>query len=81
MIFTKCIFSLQENCTKISVEDISYDVSVRLISSMTSFPFNFELVVFRKYKTLDFFSPILCTGMRYVSFKYSETTLVFLMSK
>ena len=35
--------SLQEKCIKIPVEGLSYDDTVRLISSLTSFSYNDEL--------------------------------------
>ena len=44
MISTKCISSLQEKYIKMQVEDLSYDVTVRLISSLTSVSYNAELV-------------------------------------
>ena len=39
IILTKCIPSWQVKCVRIPVEGLSYDVTVRLISSLTSFSF------------------------------------------
>ena len=61
MILTRCISSLQEMCIK----SLSYDVTVSLISSRTSFSYSScaePMIISIKYKTLDFFSPILFTG-------------------
>ena len=46
MILANCFPFLQVKCIKISVEGISYGVTVRLISSLTSFSFNAEQFVF-----------------------------------
>ena len=36
MISTECISSLQVKCIKIPVEGLSYDITARLVSSLTS---------------------------------------------
>ena len=59
MILTKSISSLQEKCSRIPVEDFSYDVTVRLISALTSFSYNAELeFLLPKITRLCMFSPI-----------------------
>ena len=50
MILNKCVSSLHEKCIKILVEDLSYDVTIRLIFTLTSFSYNAELVFYFRKK-------------------------------
>ena len=71
MILTKCISSLTENCIKIPVEGLSHDVTVRLISSLTLFSHNAELVFL--FPQIQDFG---CTGKcDILVLKYSGTSL------
>ena len=62
MILTKCISSLPEKRIKIPVEGLSYDITLRHISSLMSFSYIAELVLRKTYvkcKILDVFFYIL----------------------
>ena len=56
MILTKCISSLQETCNRIPVESLSYDVTLHLISFLTSFSYNADkCFYFRRIQDLGCF--------------------------
>ena len=77
MILAKCISSIQEKCIKIPIESLSYDVTVRLISSLTPFSYNAQLVFYvRKMQDFGRFAPILFTSKcNILVTKYSGTAL------